>query len=104
MMDSIFSIEFTTEVAGDFDNNMLPTLDFNMWMEPDGQLSYVFYRKPITTPFCIRATTASPEDQKLAILSQEVIRRMRHIRVGIKDEQEIRNSTLEEFINMMEIL
>ena len=71
MMCSVFSLEFTTEVSSDFPNNILPTLDTEIWMSPDGTIFYSFFRKPISTLFCVRESSASPTQQKLSIMTQK---------------------------------
>ena len=83
-MNSVFkNIQFETELAEDFTQRKLPTLDFEMWFQKDGKknegrkkILYRFYEKPMNTPFSIMKKSAMPEGGKVASLSQEVVRRM----------------------------
>ena len=38
-------LTFTAEVAPDFTDERLPTLDFNLWMKPDQTLSHNYFEK-----------------------------------------------------------
>ena len=84
-MNSVFNnIQFETELAEDFTERKLPTLDFEMWFQEDGEyegrqkILYKFYEKPMNTPFSIMKDSAMPEGGKIASLSQEVVRRMQN--------------------------
>ena len=68
-------LEFTVESPEDFDG-WLPTLDTNLRVEKDNQISYKFYEKPTSTNTVIRKESALSENQKIQILSQELVRRL----------------------------
>ena len=60
------------EILGQFDNNRLPTLDFNMWVE-QGEIKdwekrelilYSFYEKKVGSPYCVMESTAISENGK----------------------------------------
>ena len=49
-MDSVNSdLKFTTESQEDFENERLPTQDFEMWLTQDG-VRHSYYQKPMKTP------------------------------------------------------
>ena len=42
-------LRFTTEVAEEFEDNKLPTLDFKLWMENDMEINHTFFEKSMKT-------------------------------------------------------
>ena len=68
-------LEFTAEVAGEFDNNRLPTLDFEMWMENNGTINHSYFQKPMKTNLVTMKRSAMSRHQKMSILSNEAVRR-----------------------------
>ena len=92
-------LEFTAEIAADFDNKRLPTLDFELWLEEDGELNH-YFQKSMKTPFVIMKRSAMTQHQKVQILSNEVIRRLsniNHKRIPVREIEEI----MEVFIREM---
>ena len=79
----------------------MPTLDTEWWLNTDWTISYSFYKKLISTKYCVMAESACPDAQKLAVLSQEVIRRMMHISLYVAHEEKI--AVLDRFCQMMSV-
>ena len=71
-------LEFTAEVADEFENKRLPTLDFEMWLE-DEEINHSYYQKPMKTPFVIMKRSAVSQHQKIQILSNEIVRRLSNV-------------------------
>ena len=85
-------LEFTAEVAGYFENNRLPTLDFEMWLEPNGKINHSFFQKPMKTKLVTMKRSAMSQHQKISIISNEIIRRLsnvNHMRVEKKEIMEV---------------
>ena len=79
-MNSINSdLEFTVECADDYDDKMLPTLDFKLWQDKTGKINHSYYQKPIKTPLIIMSRSAAPQQQKIQVLSNELTRRLLNI-------------------------
>jgi hypothetical protein len=76
------NLRFTTECPEEFDRNILPTLDFMLWMV-DGILYHSYFEKTMKSQFTIMQRTAMSEHQKLSILSNEVVRRLSNIHRGV---------------------
>ena len=73
-------LEFTAETSA----GRLPTLDFEIWLEPDGEINHSYYQKPMKAPFVIMKRSAIAQTQKIQILSNELVRRLsnvNHVRV-----------------------
>ena len=82
-MDSINpDLVFTTESQEDFENERLPTLDFEMWLTKDG-IMHSYYPKPMKNPMVIMQRSGMAYTQKFQILSNELNRRLSNI---LKDE------------------
>ena len=65
---------FTAEVAEEFENSRLLTLDFKIWLEGD-QINHHYYQKKMKTPFVGMKRSAMAQQQKMSVLSNEVIGR-----------------------------
>ena len=72
---------FTTELAEDFDDNRLPTLDFKMWLEDDMEVNHTFYEKPMKTQMMIPRRSAMAEKMKISIASNDLNRRLSNINI-----------------------
>ena len=79
---------FTVEVQEDFQNERLPTLDFQAWLS-NGVISHSFYQKPMKTPYVLMARSAMAQQQKYQILSNDLTRRLSNILVSAVSFQEI---------------
>ena len=82
-------LQFTVETSEDFDG-WLPTLDTNLRVEDDNQVSYKFFEKPTSTNTVIRRESALSENQKIQILSQDLIRRMLNTKEDLAVEYKTR--------------
>ena len=93
-------LKFTVETPEDFDG-WLPTLDTNLRVEGNNQVSYMFYEKPTCTNTVIRKESALSENQKVQILAQELIRRLFNTKEGLTREYraEIINKYTQKLIN-----
>ena len=78
-MDSVNkNLRFTTEAPEDFQNQRLPTLDFVIWMV-GGVLYHTYYEKEMKNQLTVMQKSAMSENQKMAILSNELVRRISNI-------------------------
>ena len=82
-------LKFTTEAPEDFPNNRLPTLDFVLWLV-DGILFHSYYEKTIKNQFTVMQRLAMSEHQRMAILSNELVRRLSNINRGVVEEEIVR--------------
>ena len=79
------NLEFTTEVAEDFANNRLPTLDFEMWTLPNGRFNHMYLQKPMKVKIVTIKNSAMSQQQKC----NEVVRRLSKINVSKIDRIEV---------------
>ena len=76
-MNDVFSfLNLTIEIAEDFEDKKLPTLDLKVWMSLDNKILFEFYEKPMNTNMVLQRKSALSENIKMSSLTQEVIRRM----------------------------
>ena len=68
-------LKFTMEIAEQFEDGKLPTLDTKIWME-NRRVWYMFFEKPMAANVLIQAESPLSEQIKLASLTQEVVRRL----------------------------
>ena len=79
MMSSILAeFQFTTEMEHDFEDNCIPTLDTSMRMEPDGSISYKFFKKSVASPFVMMEKAAISCNSQNSSMAMEVLRRLRN--------------------------
>ena len=78
---------FTAEVAEEFENSRLLTLDFKIWLEGD-QINHYYYQKKMKTPFVVMKRSAMAQQQNMSILSNEVIRRLSNTNHKRQDRRE----------------
>ena len=64
------------ETADDYENKRLPTLEFSFNLTEEGFLTHTYFQKPMKTPFILMERSAMGDQQKYAILSNELIRRL----------------------------
>ena len=112
-MNSIFKhIQFEMEIPAQFENNKLPTLDFNMWLEkgerkdadPEKKrelILYSFYEKKVGSPFCVMESTAMSENGKNSCLSQDLVRRMMNTSEMVPQQE--RNEIVETYIKKLTV-
>ena len=63
-------LSFTTESQEDFENERLPTLDFEMWLSQDG-VRHSYFQKPMKTPLVQMERSGISYKQKFQILTNE---------------------------------
>ena len=95
-------LEFTAETSAEFPNNRLPTLDFELWVEVDGKLNHNYYQKPMKTQYVTMKRSAMSQHQKIAILSNEIIRRLSKINHKSIEQSEI-TAVVEQFSQEMKV-
>ena len=69
-------LKFTAEIANDFANSRLPTLDFELWLDKNGKVQQNYFQKPMKTPYVVMMRSAMSQPQKFSILTNELIRRL----------------------------
>ena len=57
---------------------MMPVLDFQMYVGEDKLIKYVFYQKMCASQLTIPASSAHCKQQKLAVMVEEGMRRLRN--------------------------
>ena len=77
-------LEFTTETEDDFGDKWLPTLDTALRISGDNRILFKFWEKPTNSGKTVNKRTAFGENQKVQILTQEVIRRMANTMDGLE--------------------
>ena len=75
-------LQFTTEAPEDFKESKLPTLDFKLWLV-SGIILHTYFEKEMRTPFVIMKRSAMSEQQRMSILSNELIRRLSNVQISI---------------------
>ena len=71
-------MRFTREAPEDFPKSRLPTLDFVIWMVK-GIIYHSYYEKGMKNQFTVMQRSAMSEHQKMAILSNELVRRLSNV-------------------------
>ena len=89
MNDINQDLTFTAEVASDFPDEKLPTLDCTLWMEEGGILTHSFYEKPMKSQLLIEKDSAMENKQKFCINSNELTRRLYNVDEERVGEEEI---------------
>ena len=82
-------LKFTTETSEDFKSGRIPTLDTE-WEVTNGKIVHSFYEKEMRTPYQVMARSAMSKQSKMAILSNELIRRLNTISEEIGDSESCR--------------
>ena len=95
-------LEFTAETADEYEDQRLPTLDFSLWLEKDGEINHLYYQKPMKTPYVIMKESAVAQHAKVQILSNEVVRRLSNVNHERIEKDEIAN-IMEVFTTEMKI-
>ena len=89
----------SAEVAGDFPNKSLPTLDFSMKMKDNMKITHQYYEKEMKSQLVIERDSAMGNKQKFCILGNELTRRLLNIDAEMDQdelEEEVTN-TIEHF-------
>ena len=82
-------LTFTTELAEDFADRRIPTLDFKMWLEDDLKINHTYFEKEMRSQQVIPRKSAIAERQKNSILSNEMNRRLSNVNVDAVKEEEM---------------
>ena len=98
MNDILSFLRFTKEVADDFHNKKLPTLDTEIWVE-NGLIMFEFYEKPMSNNIVVQEKSALSESVKTATLTEEVVRRLKHTSQDLPLSRRL--ETLEELSTKM---
>ena len=88
MNDINTDLEFTVECEDDFVDKKLPTLDFQIWQDKNGVVNHTYYQKPMKTPLVIMARSATPNQQKIQILANELTRRLLNVNKNMNEQAE----------------
>ena len=80
------SLKFTTESPEEFPRDRLPTLDFVLWLV-GGILYHSYFEKEMKSQFTIMRRSAMSEQQKMSILSNELVRRLSNIHRDVLQEE-----------------
>ena len=81
-------LTFTAEVAADFVDNWLPTLDFTLWQEEEGKLSHRYYVKSMKTQVMLEKNSAMGNRQKYTIQVNELTRRLYNVDEELSSKNE----------------
>ena len=79
-------LNFTTETEKDFSDGWLPTLDTAIRVSEENKILFKFWEKPTNSNRTLDRRTAMGENQKLQVLTQEVIRRLGNTYEGLVNE------------------
>ena len=101
MNDINKDLTFTAEVASDFSNKRLPTLDFNLWQEEEGILTHSYYEKEMKTQLMIEKDSAMAVKQKYTIMTNELTRRLYNIDEEVPDKEAEIEEVLETFTKQL---
>ena len=96
VINSCFNfLSFTAELQTDYSDNYMPTLDLKAKLTGENKMTYQFFEKPTTSKYCVMREAAMGEQSKIAILSQEVNRRL--LNTCEEEPQEVRDQVLNNF-------
>ena len=99
MNDVYKFLNFTMEVADDFADAKLPTLDFKLWVVDKNVVVYSFFEKPMSSNQVIHRDSALPENMKISSLTAEVLRRMMNVSELLPDSERV--AVLDRFAQKM---
>ena len=80
---------FTAETEEDFIDGWLPTLDTALRVTDQNQVAFKFWEKPTNCNRTLHMRTAMGENQKIQILTQEMIRRMANTKEDTSKEDKV---------------
>jgi hypothetical protein len=92
------NLNFTTEAPKDFPPQRLPTLDFVIWLV-DGLIRHSYYEKAMKTQFTVMQRSAMGEHQRLAILSNELVRRLNTIHSEVREDEMVK--VVEQYVRQL---
>jgi hypothetical protein len=79
-------LKFTTEAPEEFHQGRLPTLDFVLWLV-NGILYHSYFEKSMKSQFTVMQRSAMSEHQRMAILSNELARRLSKMHRDVVGEE-----------------
>merc|ERR1712240_386684 len=96
-------LTFTAEVASEFKNGKLPTLDVNLWMREDYSITHSYFEKEMRSQQLISRESAMGKRQKYCILANEMTRRLLNIDIEGEEEEVAREltSTIEHYTGQL---
>ena len=94
-------ITFTTEVASEFENKKLPTLDMNLQMKDDFTITHTYFEKSMKSQILIEKESAMTQRQKFSILSNELTRRLYNIDEEDEEAEKETENTIENFTKQL---
>ena len=68
---------------------MLPILDLRVFIDhedTENKIEHKFYKKEVANPELIKADAANPREQKIAMLTEEGMRRLRNTHPELPDK------------------
>ena len=77
----------------------MPTLDLKAKLKADSKITFQFYKKPTTSRYCVIEKSAMGDQSKIAILTQEVNRRLTN--TSEDQPQNVRDRILKDFADKM---
>ena len=78
----------------------MPVLDLQVYVGEDGLLKYEFYEKPRSSRLAIPARSAHSKQQKLSVMVEEGLRRLRNNSQGL--EWEVRRRCMEKWARKLQ--
>ena len=81
-------LEFTVEKEKDFENNRLPTLGFELWSTRE-KIRHSYYEKSMRSQVLTEKRSSQSENQKFAILTNEMNRRLQMMDEDISIEEKV---------------
>ena len=100
-MNSISSdLEFTIEKESDFSNQRMPTLGFEIWSTKE-KIRHSYYEKEMRSQILTEKRSSQSENQKFAILTNEMNRRMQMMDedVGLEEQIEKVDHFTQQLVN-----
>ena len=89
MNDVYKFLNFTMEIAEDFADSKLPTLDFKLWVIEENVVVHTFFEKPMSSNQVLHRESALPENMKISSLTAEVMRRMMNVSELLPDSERV---------------
>ena len=101
LKDVVKYLRFTTETCEDYESGWLPTLDTSLQVDLNNHIKFKFFEKPVGPGRMIQKKTAMPENSKVQIISNEMIRRLLNSGEDLQEEEyiEIVDSYAQKLVN-----
>ena len=101
LKDVVKYLRFTTETCEDYESGWLPTLDTSLQVDLNNHIKFKFFEKPVGPGRLIQKKTAMPENSKVQIISNEMIRRLLNSGEDLQEEKyiEIVDSYAQKLVN-----